>query len=149
MLLADIWIGIGNFVNLVGLVTFGISIWTWFRVRFLIKANERSTAPICILVINAETKEELTLPYKPRRDQLTRAELQGIFGFYFGVPRYDTAFIRRILHDGSFDKVIDGDDPSSVDETLRIEMPAKQFEKLKAEIASPTPFIENAPPQKT
>ncbi len=72
--------------------------------------------------MNAPQSEQrdFEIPYRPRRDQLSRSELLGILGMYYGRERFDSKSLRRILEDGDLDRVLAGDDPSSDDEQLLI-----------------------------
>lgn len=41
--------------------------------------------------------DRLKLPYRPLRSQLSRAEISGILGMYYGQARYETRGLRRSL----------------------------------------------------
>jgi hypothetical protein len=77
----------------VGLVTMVAVFLGWIAGVF--KGIEMETEIDIVLKTNDQSR--LTLPYRPLRSQLNRAELQGIIGFYYGMPRYDTSFLVPVL----------------------------------------------------
>ena len=137
---------------LIGLVSVLIAavfaVRTFMQTTTLLEANRRASrrreAPIRILLrrqrLAAEPGldvEQVELPYRPRRDQLSRAELLGVLGLYYGRERFDPTLLLPILHDGTLNRVLAGtDDASQDDETLTIECPADVYEKIRSGIVA-------------
>jgi hypothetical protein len=85
----------------------------------------------------------LELPFKPRRDQLSRGELVGILGLYFGKDRFDADMLRPILENGLLNRVLEGAlEESTSDESLEIEVPLNSFQQFKQKI-SPNTLVAN------
>ena len=145
-LLQNPWEVLGRLDALIGVVGVLIaaifSVRTFLQTTHLIQANRRSAerraAPIQIILCcpEADGKPEIELPYRPRRDQLSRAELQGLMGTYYGPERFDARLLLPILNDGTLDRVLAGTDESGADEVLRINCPQDTFEKFKIGITS-------------
>lgn len=89
--------------------------WAWLKTTELIRTNrearERKEAQIAITLSDQESNppRQWTAPYRPRRDQLSRAELMGILGVYAGGPRYELSQIRETLESGELDRVLNGE----------------------------------------
>ena len=77
------------------------------------------------------------MPYKPRRDQLSRGELVGILGLYYGKERFDPDMLRPILENGRLNQVLEGTlDGSASDELLEIEVPPKSFQQFRQQVGA-------------
>lgn len=73
-------------------------------------AARRREALITIRLISEFNgkQQSLDLPYTPRRDQLSRQEVLGIMGMYYGPDRFPPEIVRPMLESGALAKVIDG-----------------------------------------
>jgi len=59
----------------------------------------------------------LDLPYKPRRDQLSRPEVLGIMGMHYGPDRFPPEIVRPMLECGTLTNVTEVKcDDSDIDE---------------------------------
>ena len=120
------------------------AIWAWLKATELLAANrvaaKRRKAEITLRFIclddDGKTKcDPVVLPYKPRRDQLSRAELAGIISFYYGEPRFDPSILRRVMEDGSLNRVLAGElDDSDADETLEIPCSEEFLNRIRQKI---------------
>ncbi len=75
----------------IGIFTLVFLFFVW--VIGLIDRAER--AELITIILCCKDKKPLTLPYHPPRTVLSRAEIQGILGLYFGPDRYDSSKIVR------------------------------------------------------
>lgn len=130
---------LGVWSSIVGLVAAVFACWGWFKTTELLRSNRevrmRREALITI-ILETEGNSDLEIPYKPRRDQLSRAELLGILGLYCGETHFDRSLLFNILQDGTFDRILAGKEPaSSEDEILRIKCPLSTYEQFQKVIA--------------
>ena len=99
---------IDAFVGVAGAILAGLA---WRKTRQLrsdvLRQQQLKEAPVS-LILRGEDGRELSLPYRPRRDQLSRAELAGILGFYAGRPRFDLPHLRILFESGEFDRMLEG-----------------------------------------
>jgi len=98
---------------------------TWIKSRRLITLNrlaeENRRAPITIRLVNGNRTFEL--PYRPRRDQLSRQELVGLLGLYYGEPRFDPVVVQGVLESGSLSRVLAGNAAGGdADDVLTVEV---------------------------
>lgn len=139
------WLWSDRLTILFACVGAGFAIWGWIRTTELIHTNRlnaaRRKAEITIRFTCKKANGEagiIDLPYRPRRDQLCRAELMGIIGLYTGAQRFETDFLRSVLEDGSLARVIAGEnDEGTSDELLVISCSETEFslidERIKAQ----------------
>jgi hypothetical protein len=131
---------LSRFDNVVGLFGAAFAIWGWVRTSELLaenrEARRRRESPVTIRLRTSRAAaggsppawDEIALPYRPRRDQLSRAELLGILGVYGGKDRFDSRLLLPLLESGRFDAVLAGDDSSESDDTLVIDCPPDVFQ---------------------
>ena len=95
------WASVLSFLLTLGVLFFSSQIWRAFR---------RKTAPITIVLCARQSKDCLDLPYRPRRDTLTRGELLGILGMYHGEKRFHTSQVDLypVFSSGYFEAVVSG-----------------------------------------
>jgi hypothetical protein len=137
-MLETIWLYLDRFTILIATCSALFAWRAWLRSTELLKANriaaERKKAPITIRLVCHEFAGEvksLELPYKPRRDQLSRQEILGIISLYYGEQRFSPAFMRACLENGDLSRVLEGsNDDSSHDELLIIEVDCKLFSQI-------------------
>lgn len=140
-MIESLWLNLDRATILTAAVSAVLSGLAWLRSTELLKANrisaERRKAAITIrllTVVDGNTKT-LDLPCKPRRDQLSRAEVVGILGLYYGERRFSPAVLRPILENGSLSRVIEGKlDDSTSDEVLEIPVDAEFFTCVENEL---------------
>ena len=126
-----LWLWSDRFTIVLALIAAVYSVLTWTRSTRLLKSNRmaqlRRQAPITIRLTsidpNAEPRTDALatydLPYRPRRDQMSRVELTGILSFYYrGSRRFDSKFLTSIMEDGSLERVLAGRDLDSNDDEL-------------------------------
>ena len=70
-----IWFG--HIANLCGVIAAVYSVRVWLRLRFL---ERRQREEISISVTNRDTGQTFTLPYRPRRRDVSRSEVLGLLG---------------------------------------------------------------------
>lgn len=93
------------------------------------QAEERRRTEITIQLI--EGKRTFDLPYRPRRDQLSRQELAGLLGFYYGENRFDPVVVRRVLESGALSRVLGGVTTDGQRENvLKVEVDANFFDQV-------------------
>ncbi len=138
----SLWLGLDRATILFSAAAACFSVLAWLRSATIFRANRiaesKRRAPITIrLVCDDQT---IDLPYKPRRDRLSRQELAGLLSFYYGgKPRYDTVIVRRVLEDGSLSRVLAGDnEQSSEDELLTLHVDSDFLEKVRERIQDST-----------
>ena len=135
MLAELFWLWSDRITIVLALIAAIFSLFTWWSLRV---AEKKRRQEICILFrcLDAAGSDEVALPYKPRRDQLSRGELTGIVSFYVGggLQRYNTSGLRTILQDGTLDRVLLGDLWSGQDEELEIPVDRELFEALRRSI---------------
>lgn len=136
-----LWLYLDRFTILIATVSALFAWWAWVRSTQLLKANriaaERRMAAITIRLVTLVDGQcmMLELPYKPRRDQLSRAEIVGILGLYYGEQRFSPAVLRPILDNGSLNRVIEGKlDDSTSDEILEIPVDVEFFSRVEQEL---------------
>lgn len=140
-MIESLWLNLDRATILIAAVSAVLSGFAWLRSTELLKANristERRRAAITIRlmsVVDGNTKT-LDLPYKPRRDQLSRAEVVGILGLYYGERRFSPAVLRPILENESLSRVIEGKlDDSTSDEVLELPVDAEFFSRVENEL---------------
>lgn len=120
-----------------------LSVKIWWSTTQLFEFNRRQLAKkrakitIRIRCIEPAGDKTLDLPYQPRRDQLSRSELQGILGLYHGKDRFDAKCLRSILENGELSRVIEGaDEFSSDDEILTLRVSSETFQSFQQGISS-------------
>ena len=149
-------------IGLIGALTAAaFSVRNWFNTSTLFEANRlqneerrkleaRQKAPITIRLLctpsnSAETSSAdstrprtLELPYKPRRDQLSRSELMGILGTYYGQERFPPKqLVETVLSNGSLNRVLAGEnDLDDSDEILEIPCPPEVFQSFATYVHS-------------
>lgn len=153
------WLWVDRVMTIIGLIgaltAAAFSVRNWFNTSTLFEANRlqneerrkleaRQKAPITIRLLcttsnSAETSaadstrpRTLDLPYKPRRDQLSRSELMGILGTYYGQERFDPKRpVETVLSNGSLNRVLAGEnDLDDSDEILNIPCPPEVFQSF-------------------
>ncbi len=150
-----VWVWAGRVSTIIGLLSLFVTIYysfnTWRKTSSLFADNRklmerqkvierRLKERITLILVEVDkdfckTGENVVLPYKPRRDQLSRAELIGILGTYNGEKRFDSKMLAPILIDGSLSRVLAGEDQSSDwDETLRIPCPSDVFKGFQSSL---------------
>jgi hypothetical protein len=122
------WVWLERITILTAAFAAVLSAMTWFKSRRLIalKRNEEESrrAPITIRLVNG--KRTFELPYKPLRGQLSRHELLGLLGLYYGEPRFDPFVLQDVLENGSLSRILAGNATSgSEDNVLTIEVEEK------------------------
>lgn len=140
-MIESLWLNLDRATILTAAVSAVLSGLAWLQSTELLKINrisaERRKAAITIrlaTVVDGNTKT-LDLPYKPRRDQLSRAEVVGILGLYYGERRFSPAVLRPILENESLSRVIEGRlDDSTSDEVLEIPVDAEFFSRVENEL---------------
>ena len=131
----SLWLGLDRATILFSVVAACFSVLAWLRSTKNFRTNraaelKRRAAITIRLMCDGQTLE---LPYKPRRDRLSRQELTGLLSFYYGEKRFEPAIVRRVLEDGSLSRVLAGDNEhSSEDEILEIRVDSDFFEKVRA-----------------
>ena len=138
---------IDAFVGVAGAILAGLA---WRKARQLrgdvLRQQQLEEAPVS-LILRADDRRELSLPYRPRRDQLSRAELAGILGFYAGRPRFDLPRLRILFESGEFDRMLEGHT-----DQIHIPCPNSEFDAfeqcLKTQSTEPEagPSVAPAPP---
>lgn len=141
-MLETFWLYLDRFTIVIAIFSAVFAWWAWFRSTELLRANRRAAekrrAPITIRLVTSidGQRESLELPFKPRRDQLSRGELVGILGLYFGKDRFDADMLRPILENGLLNRVLEGAlEESTSDESLEIEVPLSSFQQFKQKIS--------------
>lgn len=141
--MATLWVWLDRLTIVVSIVSAYFACKAWYRSSVIFEDNrrlvERRRAPILIRLATGEGKQRRTaeLPYRPRRDQLSRQELTGLLSFYYGPERFDPTIVRRLLENGSLSRVLAGDlDASDADEVLEIEVDQKVFDTMERSIRS-------------
>ena len=131
MMWETIWSILGKASTGIGLVAAWFAFQAWVQASNLWKANRESERkrhqPITLVLqgpANLPSVEQtrVTLPYKIRRDGLSRSELMGVLNMYHGrgSGTYESIAFRQIFEDGTFDRVLRGDSPHSDGEVLVI-----------------------------
>lgn len=138
------WLYLDRVTILIAAASAVLSGLAWMRSTELLKANrlsaQRRKALITIrLTAKVDGRlQSLDLPYKPRRDQLSRGELVGILGLYYGKERFDPEILRPVLESGDLNRVLEGQlDESSSDELIELEVDPSSFLRLQQRLASP------------
>lgn len=157
MMMETFWFWSDRVTIVLSLVAAVFSFKAWARTSDLIRANrlaaERRRAEITIRfrVKNAETgrAETLDLPYRPRRDQLSRAELTGIISFYYGQARFDPAILRQLMEDGQLSHVLAGDLYGPEDELMTIDCSEEMFAAIQTAIAQEASSAQASVPAPT
>lgn len=140
-----VWLWLDRATIVIALVAAVFAGLTWVKATRLVKASRtaeaKRRAPITIRLVRSaeenclarnENCKTFDLPYKPRRDQLSRQELTGLLSFYYGEPRFDPTIVRRVLENGSLAKVLAGDDlDSGSDELLELVVDWNFFDKVE------------------
>jgi len=129
------WLWIDRIKLIAATIAAVFSVASWLKSRRLVASSrrdeEKRMAPITIRLINE--KRKFDLPYRPRRDQLSRQELTGLLSFYFGESRFDPVIVRGVLESGSLNGVLAGNG-SNVDKEsinlLAVEVDAKFFDQV-------------------
>ncbi len=75
--------------------------------KSLAAAEKLRKQQITLILVDGHGKEVI-IPYRPRRDQLGRAEFLGILGLYGGKERFETARLLPIFEEGDFSAVLEG-----------------------------------------
>jgi len=92
-------------------------------------AEAKRRAPITIRLIHQD--QHLALPYRPRRDQLSRQEIMGLLSLYYGKQRFEPSIIQRVLESGELDRVLAGEDlQGDSDENLEIKVHKEFFDTV-------------------
>lgn len=139
----SVWFCIDTIATLAGLLAAFFSFKNWMRTTQLLKSNreafERQKAPITIKLRTpdpsvVEGYDEVTIPYHPRRDQLSRSELVGILGLYYGKDRFPSQPLIPMLQHGTLNRVLEGASSDDSDETLIIELEQEMFDAFKEAI---------------
>ncbi len=145
--MGSVWMWSDRITIVLSLVAAVFSVWAWVRTTELIRSNrlaaERRRAEITIRfrALNRQSgqMQTLDLPYRPRRDQLSRAELTGIISFYYGQPRFDPAILRGLMESGHLSHVLAGDLVGTEDELLAIDCSSEMFAAIAAANMGETP----------
>lgn len=137
-----VWQWLDRLTIVVGAISAGFAALAWYRSSELFKQNRRAAqrrrAPITIQLICEDGGQRLAmeLPYRPRRDQLSRQELTGLLSFYYGEPRFDPGIVRRLLENGNLNRVLAGDlDASDTDELLEVIVDRAFFDRVAGQIS--------------
>ena len=136
---------IDAFVGVAGAVLAGLA---WRKTRQLrgdvLRQQQLEEAPVS-LILKAADGRELTLPYHPRRDQLSRAELAGILGIYAGLdakrPRFDLPRLRILFESGEFDRMLEGHT-----DQIHIPCPNSEFDAFEQCLKDQSGEAEAPPP---
>lgn len=104
--------------------------------KTLERAASLRKAPITIRV-HAGGKS-IDLPYRIRRDQLSRQELIGVLAMYKADDkRFDPAIFRNAIESGELDRVLNGEDAViQVRDTLNLHVPIPVLNELTSSLAS-------------
>ena len=139
-----LWLWAGRLTTLFALLGAVFAVWAWLKATELLATNRRAAKRrrakitlrfVCLKDDGKSQCAPVDLPYKPRRDQLSRAELAGIISFYYGEPRFDPSILRRVMEDGSLNRVLAGEmDDSDADETLVIPCEEVFLDQIRQQI---------------
>lgn len=127
------WLLLDRFTIVIAALAALLSGMAWVKSRRLISLNrreqEKRKTPIQIRLVDGQ--RTFDLPYRPRRDQLSRQELTGLLSFYYGEQRFEPAIARRVLDSGALSQVLAGNagDPD-VDNVLRVEVDQPFFDQV-------------------
>jgi len=105
-----------NFEWMLSLVVILTQLVILFKQRFIERRESRLLEPIRLIIEGPDSERpgdsyRLELPYQPPRRQLSRGELQGILGLYYGQGRFDTKALLPILADESLERVMSASGP--------------------------------------
>jgi CRISPR-associated protein Csx3 len=146
-----LWLWSDRVTIVLSLVAAVFSVWAWIRTTELIRTNrlaaERRRAEITIRFRATDTEtgqsQTLDLPYRPRRDQLSRAELTGIISFYYGQPRFDPCTLRDLMESGQWSRVLAGDMDGPEDDQIVIDCSADMLLAIQAALVKKPPLAPN------
>lgn len=128
-----IWLWLDRCTILVAACSAVFACWAWGRSKQILDSSRRAAArrrePITIRLV-VDDDRTLDLPYRPRRDQLSRVEVLGLLGMYYGPDRFPAQFFEPVLRDGSLSRVIEGKLDSDLDEILRIPVTSEIFDRI-------------------
>ena len=138
-MMESIWLVLDRATILIAITSAVFAWWAWSRSTELFevtrRAAERRRASITIQLatnVDGETRT-LELLYKPRRDQLSRQEVLGILGMYYGHERFPPKVVRSMLESGTLERVIEGKlDDSSSNELLGNGLPCETFARFES-----------------
>ncbi len=126
---------LGHLNNLIGLAGTVFALLAWLKARQVqreaCELEKLREQPIQITLVG-EGGKELKLPYRPRRDQLTRAEVAGVLGMYAGRRRYDLPGLAVAYESGHFGDVLAG----RTSEFRINSVPTEEFTAFETEVAT-------------
>ena len=142
-MMESIWLVLDRATILIAITSAVFAWWAWSRSIELFEVNrraaERRRASITIQLatnVDGETRT-LELPYKRRRDQLSRQEVLGILGMYYGHERFPPKVVRSMSESGAMERVIEGKlDDSSSDELPGNGLPCETFARFESFVRS-------------
>lgn len=124
----------GRFDAIMGLASTVFAALAWLKARQVqraqIEEEKRRAAPIQITLVAGDGRE-LRLPYRPRRDQLSRSEVAGVLGMYAGRRRYDLPGLSVAYESGHFGEVASG----LTDEFRIQEVSGEEFDSFSKDLA--------------
>lgn len=129
-----LWTGANGICTITGVM----SAYTLWSTRKYSRSSKLKSSMIKIIVTTqtGEGQKELCLPFETRRDQLSRAELQGLLGMYFKAGQYDRDGIRECVETGALNQVLAGTLKGDARDRLRIRMTKVDFETIRSAIAA-------------
>lgn len=122
---------IGPLANMIGVGSALLAGLAWWKARQIRAADleqERLDEQPIQIIIFCEG-EQLTLPYTPRRDQMSRAELLGILGMYYPGPNRFELDPTSTFESGAFNDMLEGKSGS-----LTVRCTQTEFEQFKSSI---------------
>lgn len=131
---------LGPIANMVGVGSAVLAGLAWFKAWQIRNADleqERLDEEVIQIIIASET-EQLTLPYAPRRDQMSRAELLGILGMYYPGPQRFELDPTATFESGAFNEMLEGKSAS-----LTVRCTQSEFEQFQSSVGSRT-LVTNA-----
>lgn len=124
------------------------SLWAVSKLRKRNRIREANARTPIRIVLEGTGGSRVELPYRPRRDQLSRAELLGILGMYGGKERFETAsIVNKLLNDGQLDQVLDCSIEQCSDQ-LTIQWPEDPKQSMEVSLESEPGQVNPSPKAK-
>lgn len=100
--------------------------WNSSQARKEASAREKIGSQLISIVLTSGD-EEVQLPCSPRRKDVSRGELMGLVGTFYGAGRFNFPNMATLLSSGKLQEVQNGSSSE-----LRIEIPGEDLQKFKA-----------------
>lgn len=134
--LTSLWSGgLDALVGITSVISASCAWWATTWTRKEASAREKMENEKISIILTAGLRE-VTLPYQPRRRDLSRAELLGLIGSFYGADRFNLPGVAEMLVSGKLGNVLSG-----VSQEIRIEVKEEdlvKFESFIQKLLSPT-----------